>query len=74
MTLDLIPTDDLVEELKRRYPFLIIAGSVDLSKQVVCELLIYHGDICYLLGLTDILHDDLLQQHRELIELSDDTI
>ena len=73
MTIDLIPTDVMVEELKRRYPLLLLAGSVDVSKECLCELLVYHGDLCTLLGLTDILHDDLLDQHRALIELADDT-
>ena len=72
MNIALASTDELIDELKRRYPVLLLAASVDMNKQVLCELLVYNGDLCYLLGLTDILHDDLLHQHHTLIELADD--
>ena len=72
MNLALATTNDLIEELKRRYPLLLMAGTADLTRDDICELLVYHGDLLTLLGATDILHDDLLQQHRDNLEYQGD--
>ena len=72
MTLDLIPTDQMVTELKRRYPLLIVAGSADLSKDCSAEILYYHGPLLSLLGLTDIVHYDLLEQYDDNLDQAED--
>ena len=72
MTLDLIPTDQMVTELKRRYPLLIVAGSADLSKDCSAEILYYHGPLLSLLGLTDIVHYDLLEQYEDNLDTAED--
>lgn len=73
MTLDpLITTEDLVAELKRRYPLLIVAGSADMSKDCSAEILFYHGPHMALLGLTDIIHYDLLDQYHGGLEPCED--
>ena len=72
MTLDLIPTDQMVTELKRRYPLLIVAGSADLGKDCSAEILYYHGPLLSLLGLTDIVHYDLLEQYEDNLDTAED--
>ena len=73
MTIDpLTTTDDLVAELKRRYPLLIVAGSADMTKDYSAEMLYYHGPHMALLGLTDIIHYDLLDQYHDGLEPNED--
>ena len=72
MTLDLIPTEQIVAELKRRYPLLIVAGSADLTKDCSAEILYYHGPLLSLLGLTDIAHYDLIEQYEDNLDEAQD--
>lgn len=72
MTLDLLPTDEMVTELKRRYPLLLIAGSVDLNQDCSVEMMFYQGPMLALLGLTDIIHEDLLSQYQDNLEDAED--
>ena len=72
MTLSLITTTDLVDELKRRYPVLLVAGSADLNKDCSAEILFYHGPILSLIGVVDIAHMDLMNQyHGDMDEAED---
>lgn len=70
--LSLATTEAMVEELKRRYPLLIVAGSADLTKECSAEVLFYHGPLLSLLGLTDILHYDLIDQYDRALEATED--
>ena len=72
MSLALTTTDDLVNELKRRYPLLLIAGSADMTKECSAEILYYQGPLLSLIGLTDIVHYDLMDQYNEALEPNED--
>ena len=72
MSIDLIPTDTLIAELKRRYPLLIVAGSADLSKDCRAEVMFYQGTILSLIGLTDVVYEDLLDQYYDRSEEAQD--
>ena len=72
MSIDLIPTDTLIAELKRRYPLLIVAGSADLSKDCRAEVMFCQGTILSLIGLTDVVYEDLLDQYYDRSEEAQD--
>mgnify|MGYP001558272488 CR=1 FL=1 len=72
MNLSLVATTDIVEELKRRYPLLLVAGSAQLDSQNNAEILFYHGPILSLIVLTDVLHNDLLCQYDESLDQAQD--
>ena len=71
--LDEALTTDLVDELKRRYPLLLIAGSVDITQTHATDLLLYHGNAISLIGLAHILKHDLTVQYLANLEPMDDT-
>lgn len=73
MNLQLIQTEDMIVELKRRYPMLIIVGSADISQDYTCELMMYHGPVLGLIGATMIAQDDLKAQYRDGMEPASDT-
>ena len=72
MSIDLIPTDTLIAELKRRYPLLIVAGSADVSLDCRAEILCFQGLILSLLGLTDVAYEDLVEQYRDFAHEAED--
>ena len=72
-TLDLTTTAQLVDELKRRYPLLMIAGSVDIDARRTADLLLYHGNMLALIGLAHVCKHDLTVQYVEALEPTDDT-
>lgn len=65
MTTDigLIETQALLDELKRRYPAMLMACSTNIDRDYAVDILSYHGPLTYLIGLTDILHDDLMDKY-----------
>ena len=63
MTLELVGSQELIEELKRRYPAMLMACSTNVDRDYSVDVLSYHGPITYLIGLTDILHDDPLDKY-----------
>lgn len=71
--LDFVTTESIVEELKRRYPLLLVAGSVDVSKTHATDLLLYHGNAISLIGLASVMKHDLTTQYLESLEPTDDT-
>jgi len=68
VTLQLLTTDDLVAELKRRYPLLVILGSADVSEDSRCELICYNGTFEELNLALDVAKVDLMEQYREGVE------
>ena len=70
---DFITTSDLVDALKKRYPLLLVAGSVDISKTHATDLLCYHGNVLTLVGLAQVVKHDLLTQYLDNLEPTDDT-
>ena len=72
MSMDLIPTDNLIAELKRRYPLLIVAGSADVSLDCRAEILSFQGPILSLMGLTDVAYEDLVEQYKDFAHDAED--
>lgn len=72
MNLALATTDELVSALKLRYPLLLMAGSADLTKECSAEILYYQGPLLSLIGLTDIVHYDLLDQYGDALDDAED--
>ena len=72
MTLHLTTTNELVDELKRRYPLLVVLGSADLSADSRCELLCYNGTFSDLNLALDVAKQDLLLQYQDGVEEASD--
>lgn len=72
MTLELVTTDEMIAELKRRYPLLILAGSADVSPMVLCEVICYNGDVAAINLLLDTVKANLLEQFLDSIEEAPD--
>lgn len=70
--LDLTTTEDIIIELKKRYPLLMIAGSVEISGQNAIDVQFYQGDVLRLIGLMHAIKTDLTAQYLMSLEPSDD--
>lgn len=70
--LSLATTDAIITELKRRYPLLLVAWSADTTKECSIEILYYQGPVLSLLGLTDVVHYDLIEQYDNALEDAQD--
>ena len=68
MTLELIETEQLINELRRRYQILVVAASTNLDKERGLDLLSYQGHMLTVLGLVNVLHADIVQQYHEGLE------
>ena len=73
-TLELSTTQELVLELKRRYPLLLVAGSADRTETHAQDVLYCRGNLLSLIGLAQVVKTDLVQQYQDNLEPTDDTI
>jgi len=60
MILELVPRDDLIEELARRYPNMVIGLHAPLASAVSNRLVWFQGEPMVALGLTRILEYEML--------------
>ena len=73
MMLELAQTNELIDELKRRYPLFVVAGCADATPTDAIEIICYQGNILTLLGLANVLQMDLLEQYHDSLEETNDT-
>ena len=68
LSLDQVPTDDLTNELFRRYPTLVIAGcNTAFIDEHVSDIFYVNGNVLTALGLWDLMHQTLLAGFTENI-------
>lgn len=72
-TLEFATTESMIDELKRRYPLLMILGSVDISKTNATDILCCQGNHLALIGLTRVMDQNLTTQYLDNLEPTDDT-
>lgn len=65
MSLELVQTEALIDELRRRYRVVVLGLSTDLDG--VCDVngLSYKGPFLSVLGLVNVLHADVLEQYNK---------
>ena len=73
-TLEEVTTSDLVDELKRRYPVMVFAGSTSFTEETDLDVAAWNGPLCLVNFLLDIMKsevmDDYLDTAHDLEELS----
>lgn len=73
MTLELTTTEAIVVELKKRYPLLMVLGSVENSGVSSTDVLFYQGNVLALIGLATVVKHDLTTSYLNNLEPTDDT-
>lgn len=66
-TLDLASFDEIAAELSRRYPYvaLIVTEQVTVDAKRFLERQAFHGEFNTLLGLIDTLHQSVMEKKKE---------
>ena len=73
-SLELALTQELVNELARRYPTLLIAGEAARNEEYDNNLFMANGDLGALVTLAHVLDTKLTRMYMHLMEPTDDTL
>ena len=68
MTLEEVTTDDLVGELKRRYPVMVFAAHTHFTQDEDFDFAAYQGSRAALIFVLAILHADIMDAYFDACE------
>lgn len=74
MNLELTTTAQLVEELTRRYPTILVAGEAARNEEYDSNLFLAHGDLGALVVLAHVLDVKLTRTYLHHMEPTDDML
>ena len=74
MNLELTTTMDLIEELNRRYPTLLVAGGTPRSEEYDTNLFVAHGELGALVTLVHIVDIKVVRAYLHSMEPTDDML